>query len=113
MNYVDLRAVKSIKDQSRIMINTVYGISGGYDIIKVSEDVYCMNAIAIRRLTRNIIHASRNVSPFTIKHAQRIFEESDCNVFIVNVIKGNIYLQDMRGLILDYVNKLIDDKEVR
>ena len=81
--------------------------------MKVSEDVYCMNAIAIRRLARNIIHANRNTTPFTIKYALRILEESDCNVFIVNVIKGNIYLQDMRGLILDYVNELVEDKEVR
>lgn len=91
------------------MINTVYGMSEGYDIIKVSENVYCMNVIAIRRLIRNIIHANRNTLLFTINHAQRILEESDCDVFIVNVIKGNIYLQNMRDLILDYVDKLIED----
>ena len=108
MRYVDLSNVTNIKEQSDVMTRTVYGLSG-YDIIKIRSGVYCMTVKAIRRIARNVIHANRSLkTPYTIKHAYSVLDEYRMDgVLIVNYIRGNIYVQDMHGLIMDYATEML------
>lgn len=108
MRYIDLNGVSSIKEQSDVMTRTLCGLSG-YDIVKIRSSVYCMTVKAIRRLARNVIHANRAMkTPYTIRHAYTVLDEYRADdVLIVNYIRGNIYVQNMRGLIMDYVDEML------
>lgn len=115
MKYLDLSSINNITEQSRAMINTVYGISAGYDIVKIKSTVYCMNVKAIKRVIRNVVHARRNDKPFIYKKqaSEALEEYREDDVFIVNYIRGNIYIQDMRGLIMDYIDEIMMNTGVR
>lgn len=107
MRYVDLSNISDIKRQSDVMTCMTYRLPG-YDIVKIRSGVYCMTVKAIKRIARNVIHSRCMKIPYTIRHAYIVLDECrEDDVLIVNYIKGNIYVQDMRGLIMDYANEML------
>lgn len=106
MRYFDLSNVSDIKRQSDVMTSMTY--MSVYDIVKIRSGVYCMTVKAIKRIARNVMRFRKTKMPYAIRHAYIVLDECRADdVLIVNYIKGNIYVQDMQGLIMDYTNEML------